>query len=152
MPNREILEGIRMALSRGESLRQAMISFQNSGYPAHEIQEAARALQMEQAQQRMQPGFRQQIPSNQPPTQTRPQQPLIQPKPPQQQIQQPIKQIFRKKQEQKVSAYGQHPKQAKKNIVIILALVFILLLLIGGLVGFFIFKDSIIGFFNTTFN
>jgi len=43
--NEDILEGLRNALFKGESLNQAMQSFQNAGYDIKEVQEAARALQ-----------------------------------------------------------------------------------------------------------
>ena len=43
--NQDILEGLRVALLRGESLNQAMKSFQNAGYDIKEVQEAARELQ-----------------------------------------------------------------------------------------------------------
>ena len=44
MANQEIVEGLRLALSRGSTLQQAMISFHNAGYKKDEIEEAARAL------------------------------------------------------------------------------------------------------------
>ena len=44
MVNTEILEGLRHALERGNSLENAMLSFWNSGYKKEEIEEAARAL------------------------------------------------------------------------------------------------------------
>ena len=43
----DILGGLREALTRGESLKQAMISFYNAGYKKQEIEGAARALQMQ---------------------------------------------------------------------------------------------------------
>ena len=42
MVNEEILGGIEAALLRGQSLRQAMISFYNAGYKKEEIEEAAK--------------------------------------------------------------------------------------------------------------
>ena len=41
----DILEGLKSAVSKGESLRQAMQSFYNAGYKKGEIEEAARDLQ-----------------------------------------------------------------------------------------------------------
>lgn len=43
----DILGGLREALTRGGSLKEAMISFYNAGYSKEEIEEAARALQMQ---------------------------------------------------------------------------------------------------------
>lgn len=48
MVREDILEGLRVALHRGESLKQAMMTFYNSGYNNQEIEEAARALQIEE--------------------------------------------------------------------------------------------------------
>ncbi len=45
MVNEEILGGLKLALSKGESLKQAMMSFYNAGYKKEEIEEAAKALQ-----------------------------------------------------------------------------------------------------------
>ena len=44
--NEDILEGLKNALSKGESLKYAMQSFYNAGYDVKEIQEAARALKL----------------------------------------------------------------------------------------------------------
>ena len=49
MVNNEILGGIESALVRGQSLKQAMISFYNAGYEKAEIEEAARHSQQAQA-------------------------------------------------------------------------------------------------------
>ena len=47
MVNEEIFGGLKLALSKGETLKQAMMSFYNAGYKREEIEEAARALQQE---------------------------------------------------------------------------------------------------------
>ncbi|MBI5803107.1 hypothetical protein HY448_00250 [Candidatus Pacearchaeota archaeon] len=41
----EIVEGLKMALTKGETLQQAMQSFYNSGYDRAEIEQAAREVQ-----------------------------------------------------------------------------------------------------------
>ncbi len=43
----DIVGGIKLALSKGQSLQQAMQSFYNAGYKKEEIEEAARAIQNE---------------------------------------------------------------------------------------------------------
>lgn len=43
--NEEIAEGIKFAMSKGESLQQAMQSFYNAGYKKEEVEEAAKNLQ-----------------------------------------------------------------------------------------------------------
>ncbi|MEJ2268014.1 MAG: hypothetical protein P8X70_02985, partial [Nanoarchaeota archaeon] len=47
MVNNEILGGLKLALSKGESLKLAMMSFYNAGYKKEEIEEAARIAQQE---------------------------------------------------------------------------------------------------------
>ena len=45
MVREDILGGLRVALSKGHSLQNAMQSFYNSGYKKEDIEEAARYLQ-----------------------------------------------------------------------------------------------------------
>ena len=40
----EIVEGLRFAMNKGESLLKAMMSFYNAGYSKLEVEEAARML------------------------------------------------------------------------------------------------------------
>jgi hypothetical protein len=47
MVNQEILNGLKLALSKGEPLGTAMNSFYNAGYLREEIEEAARIAQQE---------------------------------------------------------------------------------------------------------
>ncbi|MCK9596102.1 hypothetical protein M0R19_02885 [Candidatus Pacearchaeota archaeon] len=44
MVNYEILEGLKIALERGESLKKATTTFLNSGYRQEEVEEAARII------------------------------------------------------------------------------------------------------------
>jgi hypothetical protein len=53
MINNEIFYGIKSALEKKETLKSAMISFYNAGYSKAEIEEAARAIQMEQFEVKM---------------------------------------------------------------------------------------------------
>ena len=53
MVNDEIFYGIKRALENKETLGSAMESFYNSGYKKEEIEEAARAIQIEQFEQKM---------------------------------------------------------------------------------------------------
>ena len=48
MVNQEIYQGIKYALSKKQTLREAMMSFYNAGYSKAEIEEAARKVQIEQ--------------------------------------------------------------------------------------------------------
>ncbi|MFA4953145.1 MAG: hypothetical protein WC584_02905 [Candidatus Pacearchaeota archaeon] len=53
MVREDIAAGLKNAISKGESLRQAMMSFYKAGYIKEDIEDAARFIQNEQAQQRM---------------------------------------------------------------------------------------------------
>ncbi len=173
MVNELILGALNSALARGESLKKAMMTVYNAGYKKEEISEAAKSINesgfVAQAQQTppqvqepvkkgkkqkesKQPQSPQQVnvqmlaPSQQvPPQSAQMQQPIQQQVPPQQAQQQPISQT-----PQRVSGYGQPPKQSGKIIIILLG--FLLLLLIGILVTIFLFKEDLIAFFNNLFN
>jgi len=121
MPKEEILEGLKYAIARGESLPKAMMSFYNAGYLKQDIEEAARALQTPQLPQTQ---FAQ-------PTQ----------KPTKQQAQQPSQMPQAPVVSQKVSAYGEKPKTMGKALIFIL--VFFLILLLGILVAVFLFRDEL---------
>ena len=157
MAREDILGGLSSALARGQSLKQAMMSFYNAGYVKEEIEEAARALSSGITQQ---------------PQQVVPQQPIQV-----QQSQQPIQQSPMKISQQtiqKISSYGiqtpqqiitQQPFLQKQLPVVqnvssyeqpqkpkvktaIFVLVFLLMLLFGALATVFFFKDEILSFFS----
>ena len=128
MVREDILGGLKSALSKGESLRQAMMSFYNAGYKKEDIEAAARALQQQKAtEQFQQPMLQKQV------QQAQPQKPV------QKTVQPPI---------QMVSAYEQ-PKPTGKGAVIVLIVA--LLFLLGILVSLFLFRTEIVEFFNKFF-
>lgn len=45
MPKEDIIGGLSLAIQKGESLQQAMLTFFNAGYKREEIEEAAKELQ-----------------------------------------------------------------------------------------------------------
>jgi len=176
MVREDILGGLRTALARGQTLRQAMMSFYNAGYIKEEIEEAAKALQAEinqpvqfQSQTSVEQAdiFQRTDSQENQPVQPQPaQQPTQlqtiqkvsaygQPVQPLQQTIQP--QPFQQPQTiQKVSAYGppqqvQQPQLAAKprGKAIIFILLALLILLIGGLIAVFFFKDELLAFFNS---
>ena len=55
MVREDILGGLKVALSKGHSLQQAMQSFYNAGYSKEEIEEAVRYLQSNQYSETSQP-------------------------------------------------------------------------------------------------
>ena len=152
MAREDILGGLSSALARGQSLKQAMMSFYNAGYVKEEIEEAARALSSGITQQ---------------PQQVAPQQPIQQS--PMQISQQTIPQTIQKISSygiqtpqqtitqqpflqkqlpvvQNVSAYEQPQKPKGKTAIFVL--VFLLMLLFGALATVFFFKDEILSFFS----
>ena len=136
MVNEEIIGGLKSSIAKGESLKQAMISFYNSGYKKEEIEEAARALKSAPPAaitppQVLQPG--------QPQIQQQPQQ-VIKPAQPQ-----PIQQLITP---QIISAYGQ--KKSKMRVLTIVLIVILVLLLIS-LTLIFVFKDALVGLLNKLF-
>jgi hypothetical protein len=54
MVNREIFEGLDLALERKQPLEKAMMSFYNAGYNKREIEEAAKALILERSKRKKQ--------------------------------------------------------------------------------------------------
>jgi len=163
MVNEEIFAGLKVALFRGETLQQAMMASYNAGYKKEEIEEAARALQMQQFQQ-IQPH-----PTAQPQQITQPiQQPVkprqIEPKEqPRKLFKKSVKipkirkfrkTIVKQKPErvaQKVSSY-QKPAKKPERILMTFVLIFILLVLLGVLAAVFFFKTDLIDFFNSLFS
>ncbi len=132
--NYEILEGLKQAVSKGESLQRAMGTFYNAGYSKSEIEEAAREVQMQQSPHPTQ--IASQI-------QPRPEKPKFNSGPTVQKISSylPEKTPAPK---QTISNYEQTPKPKGKWLLILL--VVILLILLGGLAALFIFKQDVLNF------
>ncbi len=126
MVKEEIVEGLKMAISKGEPLEKAMASFYNAGYKKEDIEEAAAATS--QFSSPLQPQFQQ------PKFPMSPilQKPLIQNTP----------QIM-----QRVSSYDKTPKKSSSTITIIL--IILLVLLLGILFVVIIFKDQLTTLFNS---
>ncbi|MBT96673.1 hypothetical protein CMI49_01060 [Candidatus Pacearchaeota archaeon] len=114
----DILEGLKSAVSKGESLRQAMQSFYNAGYKKGEIEEAARDLQKNKIENQKQP--------------------LRQEEPPKEEIGVPKE----RKSIQKVSDYKQTPEKPKRKIWIFV-LAIILLILLGLIIGLFLLREEL---------
>ena len=122
MVKEEILEGLKYAVAKGETLPKAMMSFYNAGYSKQDIEEAARVLQIPQLPQT------QQI--------TQPTQ-----QPSQLQVQQPSQMPQAPIVSQRVSAYEEKPKTMGKALIF--TLVFFLIVLLGILVAVFLFRDEL---------
>jgi len=126
MVKEEIVEGLRLAVSKREPLEKAMASFYNAGYSKEDIEEAARILQAPQFQQ---------FPSFSP--QQSNFRPLAQPS------------MQGSGVVQRVSEYGKKP--SKKGAIITMILFALLILLFGILAAVILFKDEVSGFFNNLF-
>ena len=129
MVREDILAGLRSAVAKNESLKQAMISFYNAGYKREDIQEAGRVLQEEQ----LTLGIQQPPLTQQPSVQQQP----VQTQPPQQFVQQPVQQMQPGRPVQIVSGYAPQKKTGKTLIIL---LVVVLVFLIGFLSTIFIFR------------
>ena len=135
MIRQDILEGLKLALLKKESLKQAMISFYNAGYEKQDIEDSARALQS----QKIKPELSSQ--NSQPKSLS-----------PKKQIIQKISNYGKKslpipKTMQKVSNYEKKPKGKWKIYIMVL----ILLILLGILAAVYFFKPELVEFFNKLF-
>lgn len=146
-----ILEGLKQALSRGEPLKRAMVSFYNAGYKKEEIEEAANSLQMPSVEQSLQTE-----------QQTKEQ---FQEKsdgeinniasmgeirtksPAQMRSYQPVQ--TQRTSIQRVSNYENGSSTEK---IVIIVLIFFLIVLVGMLATIFFFKQELVDFFNKMFS
>lgn len=131
MVKEEILAGLKVAISKGEPLNRAMMTFYNAGYKKQDIEEAARMLQAPQLTQ-----F-----STQPVQQQPPSQPIVMTQN-QQNMQTPGR-------IQRISSYEEKP--SKLSTVMVFFLIFLLLCLLGALIGIFLFKDELSQLLNNLF-
>ena len=130
MVHKEILEGLRVALEKGESLKQAMMSFYNAGYEKKDIEDAARALQVKIIARQQTLQNQQQVKQT-----------------PQKEKQKKFKKLEKPKTTiQRVSSYGQIIKK-KSDDEIITVLIIILIVVLFLLVGILIFREKVIDFF-----
>lgn len=167
----DLVGGLKIALSKGKSLQDAMQSFYNAGYPKEDIEAAARALKEEGFQARVvervaempkvlsptkplpQPKqtpvqkeevSQQKIASTPVPPEPKKEQPPLAPKENLSQNQS----FFQQSQptQQHTSSYETEPKKKIDKITIVLIL--ILVVLLGILFSVFFFKASIVEFLN----
>lgn len=143
----DIFEGLKQALSKGESLQHAMQSFYNAGYNKTEINEAAKELQFRIYNQNN-------IVNTIQPKETNIQEPSVQePSVPEQAIPEPAySEIKIKPSVQKVSAYVpsyDERKNPRKIVIIIISILLVMLVL--ALIGIFFFREGILGFIDDLF-
>lgn len=138
MVNEEILAGLKTALSKRESLQKAMMSFYNAGYKRNEIEEAARIVQFGEIEEDKKIKKSEQV--EEPVEALTPQ-----PKPIKQETRPPKP---KEKVIQRVSQYEEGKPKYIKGRIIIIFLIFLLFILIGALIGIFLFKDELINMFS----
>ena len=168
MVNQEILGALKSAVARGQSVKRAILSLENTGYNKKEIEEASQALNQGVSEETAQE-FQQRSPQKQKPGIIQQAKQLIQPNAqPQQLIQQPIvqqqspqtqQQNFQQPQiqqqiqpinsNQTVSSYGQPKKPGGELFIVIL--VICLVVLLGLLATIFFFKEELLNFFSNIF-
>lgn len=127
MVNQEIFYGIKNAVENGESLQSAMMTFINSGYPQKEVQLAAGAVQSGQTPKIISPQK-----TKQPPEKKLPK----------------IPEIKEQKSTKKISEYGKSKKPSKALLFIV---IFLIILVFGGLVFAFLFKEQLANFLEKIF-
>ena len=165
MVRSEIVEGFKVALHKGESLKEAMMSFYNAGYSKKDIEEAARNLYLQQdaiskehqiqheAVQEPKKHFKP-LPSpssikvsgqsNFPSSEKRNQSILSSSQ------KYPIKQPSRSAPSTTpVSDYDLNKPKSKKLLIILLILIIVIIL--GSVSSFFLFKEQLLDFFNNLF-
>ncbi|GIU68641.1 MAG: hypothetical protein KatS3mg001_491 [Candidatus Pacearchaeota archaeon] len=150
MVKEELVEGIRLALSKGESLEKAMMTFFNAGYPREEIEEAAKYAQSQQLYSQFQ--LQLQAQSQTQTTQQKKSETQKDKKTEEQK--QPINQLtttnFMQSSQgtqqviQRVSEYGTKKKSGKGLTIFLFSLLF---LLIALLVFIILFREKVISFF-----
>ncbi|HKL24069.1 MAG TPA: hypothetical protein VJ912_01910 [Candidatus Nanoarchaeia archaeon] len=131
MVNQEIVGGIEIAVNRGYSVDDAMISFYNAGYDRNEIEEAARYVKSKKEK------FVEE---------TKEQKDKPEEKKKERKIKTPKKKE-KPKTKQNVSEYKSH-----KGRNIIIAIIITLVVIAGGLlIGFLLFREEIIKIMESVF-
>jgi len=175
LTSQEILGGIKFAVEKGETLKNAMMSFYRAGYGKQEIEEAAKTyLEMNNPGQMdvtkripekkveskneklvtnvgVKPGEKKEEENKIKPltgNSVENKNPSAMPKP---KGSQNLGQKNNKETVQKVSEYGTVIKAPKKGKLITLVLILILVFLFGILGAIILFKSELVSFFNNLF-
>lgn len=124
-----LVDGLKNAMERGETLQKAMTTFYNAGYTREEVESSARLVNQSNINpanilnQGTAPAASAQAPSAKP--------------------------ILMARGRQSISSYGV-PVKKKMNLPRgpVLILVVLLLVLLGSLLGIFLFREQLVDFFN----
>jgi len=145
----DILGALKAGLIRGGSLKRVMMTIYNAGYEKGDIEEAAAALQQSSPFQEFfgtkslvaKPKPIEPIPLVTSPKPVKVESKLIQQLPPLKQQPKVIQQY------KKVSDYGR-----QKSKIVLIILIFSLIMIVGILIGLFLFKSELIELLNNAFN
>jgi len=151
-----IVEGIKNGIKRGQSLKQAMISFYNAGYSRQDIEDSARVVQSQsqlvqpsqQSSQIKTPSTNSQQISKIPIQQSQKNYP--------QNVSSYVPQNFSPSQQKiiqkpNVSSYSYSKESFFESKGLVIFLLFFLILCLGVLFAVFFFKQELINFFNGLF-
>lgn len=159
LSNQEILGGLKAAIARGGTLKDAMMTFYQAGYDKPDIEEAARAYMSQQSGHATM-NTSQRLPSaptskkkeeGKPLEKIKPAALMPKPLPSPAAPSSSATDSKKEKTPQNVSAYlpPKKPKAPGKGVTIILTVV--LLLLLGVLAAVFLFQEELVNFFNSLF-
>lgn len=153
--NQEILGGIRSAILRGETLRDAMMTFYSAGYKKEEIEDAARAYVAlrnsgEAPAEKPQKKFEEEKKEGE----------IVKGKTEEKKGFAPVKNVFGVASEAKKPKVVQREsnykipdtkKSSPSGKIATIILITILVLLLGVLAAVFLFKEELVNFFNSMF-
>lgn len=154
--NDEILGGIRSAILRGETLKEAMMTLYAAGYNKEEIEETARAYVSLRDSGKEPSENPQRKSAQEVKEEVKPVEEVNQNK----QVFSPAKTVFKTPIEskkpkvvQRVSDYkvADKKKSSDSGKILTIMLVVILVLLLGVLAAVFLFKEELVNFFNSMF-
>lgn len=137
----DLFGGLKLALSKGETLRKAMITLYNAGYKKEEIEDAAKLLQEQLRNKQVQLSKQFSKPKK---VFKKTLQKQIKPK----KISIKENQISPSKQ---ISSYGNSLQSYQINRMTLIILISFLILLVGTLITVLLFRQSIVEFLNNLF-
>ncbi|MBI2044168.1 hypothetical protein HYT24_02280 [Candidatus Pacearchaeota archaeon] len=125
----DIIQGLKMAMLKGETLQQAMQSFYNSGYERKDIEDAARELQGLQSQLSQESKiFNQNEKMEQKPTPTK----------------------LEEKSTQVVSNYEQ-PQKSNSRIIFMITILLLLIIVGAALAGIYLYRETVMNYITNIF-
>lgn len=161
LSNQEIIGGLKSAIARGATLKQAMMTFYQAGYDKSEIEDAARSYMNQQKNQegeaipqkiedKKEDKKEEEKKEDEKKKSIKPEEKT----PPKDSTPKPSAANKKEVAPQKVSSYDSVKKKEIKNPksnALTIILVVVLLVLLGVLAAVFLFKDELVRFINSMF-